>query len=113
MHELSICTAVAEIVREHAAGQPVRRVHLDVGHLRQVVPDTLRFHWDIIVGGTALEGSSLAINHVPVALRCRACDATSTLDEPLFRCAECDSSEVDVTSGEELLVTCLDLGAAH
>lgn len=113
MHELSICTAVAEIVREHAAGQPVQRVHLDVGHLRQVVPDTLRFHWDILVGGTTLEGSSLEINHVPVVVRCRACDATSTLDEPLFLCADCDSSEVDVTAGEELLVTSLDLRAAR
>ena len=109
MHELSICTAVAEIVREHAAGQPVQRVHLDVGHLRQVVPDTLRFNWEIVVDGTALEGSTLEINHVPVVLGCRSCGATTTLDQPLFRCAGCDSAEVDVASGEELLVTSLDL----
>ena len=36
-------------------------MHLDVGHLRQVVPDTLRYAWEIVVDGTPLAGSVLAV----------------------------------------------------
>jgi hydrogenase nickel incorporation protein HypA/HybF len=111
MHELSICTSVAAIVEEHAAGRPVDRVVLDVGHLRQVVPDTLRYSWEVVVSGTPLEGSTLEINHIPAVIECRACGTATTIDVPVFRC-RCGSTDVDVTSGQELLVRSLELSGA-
>jgi hydrogenase nickel incorporation protein HypA/HybF len=108
VHELSICTALASIVERHADGRAVARVHLDVGHLRQVVPDTLRFSWELVVAGTALEGSVLDVNHVPAAIRCRTCGEHTTLSAPVFRCG-CGSTLVDVVAGDELVVTSLDL----
>ena len=112
MHELSICASIARVVTEHAEGRRVERVHLDVGHLRQVVPDTLEFSWEIVVSDTDLEGSTLEVNHIPVVLVCRACGASTTVNDPVFRCT-CGSTEVDVTSGQELLVTSLDLAEEH
>jgi hydrogenase nickel incorporation protein HypA/HybF len=108
VHELSICTSLATIVEQHADGRFVQRVHLDVGHLRQVVPDTLRYSWDIIVTDTPLAGSVLEINHIPAVLHCRDCNAHTTIDVPVFRCT-CGSISVDVIAGNELLVTTLDL----
>jgi hydrogenase nickel incorporation protein HypA/HybF len=112
MHELSICASVATIVTEHAAGRPVEAVRLDVGHLRQVVPETLRYSWDIVVAGTPLDGAALEINHIPAVLACRACGASTTIDVPVLRCGTCNSLEVDLTSGEELLVRSLELSSA-
>ena len=111
MHELSICTSVASIVEEHADGRPVDRVVLDVGHLRQVVPTTLIYSWEIVVSGTPLEGSMLEINHIPAAILCRVCGDTTTIEVPVFRCA-CGSTDVDVTSGQELSVRSLELSGA-
>lgn len=108
MHELSICTSLAKIVEAHANGRTVEVVHLDIGHLRQVVPDTLRFSWEIAVSGTPLAGSVLDINHIPAVLHCRDCDTRTTVDAPVFRCG-CGSTAVDVVSGEELFVTSLDV----
>jgi hydrogenase nickel incorporation protein HypA/HybF len=108
VHELSICTSVARIVEAHADGRTVEVVHLDVGQLRQVIPDTLRYSWEIVVIDTPLAGSVLDINHIPAVLQCRDCDARTTIDMPVFRCG-CGSTAVDVVSGEELLVTSLDL----
>ena len=109
MHELSICTSLAAIVTDHADGRSVRRVHLDVGHLRQVVPDTLRYSWDIVATEPPLAGSELVINHIAAVLRCRNCDVETTIDVPVFRCSSCGSVETDVVSGQELLVRSLDL----
>lgn len=108
VHELSICTSLASIVEQHAAGRRVERVLLDVGHLRQVVPETLRYSWEVVVDGTPLAGSVLEINHIPAVLACRACGARTTIDVPVFRCP-CGSIDVDVTSGQELLVRSLEL----
>ncbi|MEM9746197.1 MAG: hydrogenase maturation nickel metallochaperone HypA [Actinomycetota bacterium] len=109
MHELSICTSLAAIVTEHAAGRDVARVHLDVGHLRQVVPETLRYSWEVVTTDPPLAGSELVINHIPATLDCRSCGARTTIEFPVFRCSSCGSTDTEVTSGQELLVTSLDL----
>jgi hydrogenase nickel incorporation protein HypA/HybF len=111
VHELSICTALARIVEANADGRPVTTVHLDVGHLRQVVPATLHYTWEVVVLGTALDGSLLAINEIPAAILCRSCGERTTLSIPVFRCP-CGSTTVDVVSGEELLVRSLDLASS-
>jgi hydrogenase nickel incorporation protein HypA/HybF len=108
VHELSICTALVRIVEKHADGHKVEVVHLDVGHLRQVIPESLRYSWEIVVLDTPLAGSVLDINHIPAVLHCRDCDARTAIDLPVFRCG-CGSIAVDVVGGEELLVTSLDL----
>lgn len=109
VHELSICISLAAIVTEHAAGRAVHRVVVDVGQLRQVVPETLRYSWGIVVAGTPLDGSALEINHVPVVLECRACGVATAIEAPRFRCGECGSAEVEIVSGEELLVRSLEM----
>ncbi|MGZ4671239.1 MAG: hydrogenase maturation nickel metallochaperone HypA [Ilumatobacteraceae bacterium] len=109
MHEVSICTAIAKIAHDAAAGRPVQCVRVDVGHLRQVVPDTLRHSWEMVVFGTPLDGVPLEVREVPAVIACRNCQTLTRLDDPIFRCGTCGSSETDVVSGNELLVTSLDV----
>ena len=110
MHELSICQSIVGIVEEAADGRPVETVRLDVGQLRQIVPDTLVYSWDIVVGGTPLEGATLDVNYIKGSFGCASCGRTTEIDIPVFRC-QCGSSDVEVTTGQELLVTSLDLAA--
>ena len=109
MHELSICTAIAKIAHKAAAGRPVERVRVDIGHLRQVVPDTLRHSWDMVVFGTPFEGVPLEVRDVPAVIECGQCGTHTELDDPIFRCGACGSTETRVVSGDELFVTSLDL----
>jgi hydrogenase nickel incorporation protein HypA/HybF len=109
VHELSICRSLVALVTEHAAGRPVDRVVLDVGCLRQVVPETLRYSWQIVVADTPLAGSTLDINQIPVVLECRVCACSTVIEAPMFRCGTCGSTEVDVVSGQELLLRSLEL----
>ncbi|WP_261565470.1 hydrogenase maturation nickel metallochaperone HypA [Frankia gtarii] len=113
MHELSICRSVADIVTRHAAGRRVTRVHLRVGALRQVVPDTLIYCWELAHADRpeagVLAGSELAVEFVPAAARCRACGAHNELAVPVLRCAACGAADVDLVSGEEFLVTSFEV----
>lgn len=108
MHELSICASIARIVEEHAEGRPVEVVRIDVGHLRQVVPETLRSSWELVVADGPLAGSVLEVNHIPLVVRCDACGESTTLGTPVLGCP-CGSTDVTLTSGEELLVRSLEL----
>jgi len=61
VHELAISSAVLESVLRHADGRRVTSVQLRVGHLRQVVPDSLEFYWDIVTRDGLCEGSVLEL----------------------------------------------------
>jgi hydrogenase nickel incorporation protein HypA/HybF len=109
VHELSICTSIARIAHNAAAGRPVECVRVDIGHLRQVVPDTLSHSWEMVVFGTPLEGVPLEVREVAAVIECRQCGVRTELDDPIFRCAACGSTDTKVVSGDELFVTSLDL----
>jgi hydrogenase nickel incorporation protein HypA/HybF len=109
VHELSLCHSITQIVRRHAEDRRVTVVHLQVGQLRQVVPDTLVYCWGLVNEGTTCEGSMLDVDHVPAVIECRDCGAATTLEEMSMRCGTCGSTAVAVTAGEELLVTSIEL----
>jgi len=114
MHELSICASIYEIVDRTAAGRPVSVIHLRVGQLRQVVPDTLTYCWSMVSDQTALSGSQLVVHSVPVTLGCLDCGSTTTLtDELLLLCTQCGGTHVRVvTGGEEFMLHSLELAEA-
>ncbi|MEE9416359.1 MAG: hydrogenase maturation nickel metallochaperone HypA [Acidimicrobiales bacterium] len=109
MHELSLCRAIADTATEHADGRLVQRINLQIGHFRQVIPETLQFCWQMRAEGTVLDGCELAIDHMPATIECRACGSLTTLTHPILRCAKCDSTEVELKSGEEFLIVSIDL----
>jgi hydrogenase nickel incorporation protein HypA/HybF len=111
VHELSICSSIARIVLEHAGGRRVTFVSLDVGHLRQVVPQTLVHSWEVTVAGTALEGSQVVVNHIPAVIACRQCGTSTTLEAPVFRCS-CGSVDVEVVSGRELTIHSIEVAVS-
>jgi hydrogenase nickel incorporation protein HypA/HybF len=109
MHELSIAEAVVEIALRHAAGRPVDKVELRVGRLRQVVPSALEFAFELLSEGTELQGAELAIEEVPARGRCRACETHSTMATFPLQCSSCGGLDVEIESGEELLVEAIEL----
>lgn len=112
MHELSICNSIGGIVSKHAAGRQVRTVHLRIGKLRQIVPDTLLYCWSLVSEETVLAGSRLEIESVPAAIHCNQCGHDQVLAEAVFVCASCGGSRVEVVAGEEFLITSLELAEA-
>ena len=55
------------------------------------------------------EGVPLEVRAVPAVIECRQCSMHTELDDPIFRCGACGSTETTVVSGDELFVTSLDL----
>ncbi len=113
MHELSLCGAIADIASRRAEGRPIGVIHLRVGQLRQVVPDSLLFCWTMVTEGTELEGSVLSLEPVPAALSCRTCVVEFPLpDPPAFACPHCGGLSVTVVAGEDFDLTALEFAPA-
>jgi hydrogenase nickel incorporation protein HypA/HybF len=109
MHELSLCEAIADSVTRHAAGRPVRRASIRIGYLRQAVPESMSFCWEVLTDGTDLADCELEIEHVPAVVACGECGEVTTLGVPVLLCGVCGSSEVALESGDEMLLVSIDL----
>ena len=103
MHELSISRSVVSMCAERARGAQVTRVTLVVGRLSAVLPDSLRFCFDICAEGTSVEGATLEIIEVPGRAICRECGGDVALTQLVGRCA-CGSANLQLVAGEELNV---------
>jgi hydrogenase nickel incorporation protein HypA/HybF len=108
MHELALCQAIVDTVSRHAEGRRVERVEVRIGHLRQVVPDSLLFSWELLTDGTELAGCALVVDHVPAVAECCACRGVTTLELPILVCGACGSTDVELVSGQEFLIASID-----
>ena len=109
MHELAISSAVLESVLRHAAGRRVTGVKLRVGHLRQVVPDSLDFYWGIVTRDGICEGSVLEQELIAARLECAVCAREWEIELPVFRCPSCGAADVRVAAGDELEVESIEV----
>ncbi|MGA2167507.1 MAG: hydrogenase maturation nickel metallochaperone HypA [Terracidiphilus sp.] len=113
MHELSIVSSVVDTVTESAAAYPgarVKEVRLRVGALASVVVDSLEFCWGIATEGTALEGSRLVVNVLPVVMHCVPCGEDVELEGiQSFRCPQCGEPCLDLRQGRELEIDSIEI----
>jgi hydrogenase nickel incorporation protein HypA/HybF len=103
VHELGITQQIVETCLERAGDAKVLRIVVEIGKLSAVLPDAVRFCFDLCCEGTALAGAALEIVEPPGLARCRACGAQVTLDRPFGYCG-CGSSDLDWLSGEQLRI---------
>lgn len=107
MHELNIIQnifALLKVIAEKNQLKSITRVHLKIGKLRQVVPDFLEFAFATTVRGTFAEGAQLIIEYVPVKIHCNACKNDSVLEENYYLCPKCDSADISVLNGMEVIL---------
>ena len=111
VHELSIAQSLLAIVVDEAERHGVSRlkkVGITVGAFSAVVPDALRFCWDLIVEDTVAAHAELLIEEVPMKALCHDCQAEISMDEPVFECPQCQSTNFEVTQGQELMVAYIE-----
>ncbi len=111
MHELSIAQNIVDIIDETLNGEPVKllEVSVQIGELVAVVPESLDFCYNVITENTKYAGSKLTINILPLMSKCRNCSRKSHIKMFTFICPHCESSDLEVLQGQELLISHLEV----
>ncbi|HMS41535.1 MAG TPA: hydrogenase maturation nickel metallochaperone HypA [Pyrinomonadaceae bacterium] len=103
MHELGITRSVVAICAENSNGAAVKRVTLEIGKLSAIMPDAVRFCFDICAKGTVVEGATLEILEISGLAKCKICGEKVELKQIVGRCI-CGSNDLQIIAGEELKV---------
>jgi hydrogenase nickel incorporation protein HypA/HybF len=103
MHEMSMAESVIEQITDRLGTTPIALVRLRIGELSGVVPDAIRFCFELAAEGTPVEGAVLEIDEVAAVCRCRTCDSEFRPVYAIRLCA-CGSADVAVIAGEEMRI---------
>jgi hydrogenase nickel incorporation protein HypA/HybF len=111
MHELALTCSIVETAEEAAAGRQVVRVTLVIGKLSGVMVEAIRFSFDEVARGTALDGAALDIVEPEGQARCGACGAEFAVPDLLTPC-RCGSFALTLLQGQELTIKSIELEEA-
>jgi hydrogenase nickel incorporation protein HypA/HybF len=105
MHEVSIMQEAVRMAVEAARKSGATRVtglKLRVGALSGVVPEAMRFAWDVVCRSTMAEGASLEIESVTAACWCAACQSEFECLDFFNECPRCHNVGGELRRGREL-----------
>ena len=102
---MSIAQNVLDIALEEGRQHGLKRVsiiRLQVGALAAVVPDSLKFCFEMLSRDSIASGAELEIETVPIVARCSACRELFEVENHIFLCPQCDEPALELISGREL-----------
>jgi hydrogenase nickel incorporation protein HypA/HybF len=108
MHELGIAQEIVEIACAQARGTRITRIVVQIGKLSAVLPDAVRFCFDLCTEGTLAAGATLEIVEPAGLARCRQCGGSVLLERPFGQCA-CGCSDLEWLSGDELRIQAVEI----
>ena len=83
MHEMGIVQSIMEILEQQAAMYQVKkivRINLEFGALTAVMPDAVRFAFDILSKDTVADGAELDIKIIPIKVHCIDCSNVQIME---------------------------------
>jgi hydrogenase nickel incorporation protein HypA/HybF len=117
MHEMGIVMEVIDIVNasipKDAKDARVAAINLKIGKLSAVVPESLRFCFQVATEGTNLAGTELVIEDIPVQAHCDDCNHQWIVEQPVFVCPACNGSRIELLSGREMDIDSIELSEDH
>lgn len=112
MHEMALMTEALRLAEDTARAAGATRItalRLRIGALSSVVPEAMRFAWDVARRGTLAEGARLEIESVPGAAWCPQCRAEYACADFLGECPRCGAVGGPLVRGQELEIAAVEI----
>ncbi len=112
MHELSIAYEINGIIDQYVKAEQkrfIKSIRIRIGKLQNIIPDSLNFCFEAINSSGNSDGPKLEIEQVPITVKCNKCSSVNEIEGFTFSCIDCGSTDIRVITGNELLLTEIEL----
>jgi hydrogenase nickel incorporation protein HypA/HybF len=100
---MSLIGQVLDVAARNNA-QRIDEVVLEVGFMRQVVPEAMQMAWEAVTEDTPALGSVLTITEVPPEAECRKCRTRFVPRIDCFLCPGCGQADVEIITGDDIVL---------
>lgn len=115
MHELPLVKSIYNSVVKHAEtnnAKKVTKVVLEIGVLRDFVPEIIQKYWDYISKGSITEGSLIIVDEIPASAECGKCHTLYPIDMNDVinsKCPICGYDSGTLITGKELKIRGIEI----
>jgi hydrogenase nickel incorporation protein HypA/HybF len=112
VHEASITESLLSLALEkaqEAKAAKIIRINLVVGELSGVVPDCVRFYFDVLKKDTPADSAELSFETRPTRIRCRKCNKEFSPVNEDWTCPECHEMSMEIVSGRECYMESIEV----
>jgi|DewCreStandDraft_4_1066084.scaffolds.fasta_scaffold03592_11 hydrogenase nickel incorporation protein HypA/HybF len=112
MHEVSIAEEIKQIVinkLNENNGKMVKKVNLLIGEMTSIVPEALRFAFEIVAKDTPLENAVVNIKISKTIAQCNECKKRFRIRELNLICPKCNSMNIEVIQGREMIIQTIEM----
>ncbi len=115
MHELPIIKSIYKSVitkAEGAGAKKVKRVVIEVGILRDFIPELVQKYWDFISPGSIAEGSVIELRELDASAACGRCGKEYAITKENIgnpQCPVCGYRRGRLISGSELRLVGIEI----
>ncbi len=107
MHEMSIAVELLrqalEIAGQHQA-TAIEEIDVEIGVLRQVVPEALELSFRAAAAGSIAEAAVLKLHEEKVVAVCRACGCMFLPKIDDFTCTQCGQADARMVAGNDIIL---------
>lgn len=115
MHELPVIQSLFELCMRHAQANDASRivsVTLRIGEVSDLQDEWIQRYFDYLCKDTMAQGAKLAIDRVPLMVRCKDCSEEFHVDlrkTQRASCPQCDGTKFEYVSGREYQVDSIEI----
>ena len=112
MHEMSLAEGIVQLLEDQARAQDfsrVKQVWLNIGELAGVEVEALDFCLEVVSRDTLADGARFHFVRQPGAGWCLACSQQVAVHARFDACPLCGKHQVQVTGGDEMRVSELEV----
>jgi hydrogenase nickel incorporation protein HypA/HybF len=112
MHEFSIAENIIEIIKQTVRASDLEKissVKITFGKMSNVMPEALHSAYKLLIEDTPLSNSYLSLENSPLIVKCNNCGSIHVVDDFIFNCRDCSSSNLTVDGGDEMRISNITL----
>ncbi len=112
MHEVSIAQSIAQSAMQHLAANSatcLTCISVEIGAFSGVVAQSLEFVWPAVAMNVLGYECEINIKIVSLKIKCNSCGHTQEADDIIQLCHNCQSTDVLVIEGMDMIITRLEM----
>ena len=112
MHEGSIVKSLFDIaskIKEDEKLIEIQTVKVVIGKFHQIVDEVFLMYFDLMKKEyKGFENAELIMEEKDVIVKCKKCNETFTIEDPIFICPKCESFDTEIIQGNELHIETME-----